>query len=500
MDGSFLNEYFRKIEKHMILDLNKDEIPNEHFDICIVGAGPAGTTVASHFASKRLKILLLEGGDLTYTEDSQSLLDCGNTGMDAWPNLTRQRYFGGTSNHWSGRCRPFDKSDFYSKLFQDIPGWPIEYAEIEPFLDEAMSILDLPDTGFSPINVDFLDSRFEPDEFALSPPTRFGQKYYELFDSSKNITVGINANAIDLELNDGHEKVILLKIANYKGRLFSFKSSQFVLAMGGIENPRFLLNCDKQIKNGIGNQGDMVGKCFMEHLNVKLGEYVMKESTSFHKDSFQYYSSTNLIKNLGIGSANISFGVLKKIKSYGRTAKIKSFFKTLACDLSFESKLEIISNFDCPGTGIIGTLIEQSPGKQSYVKIIDERDKLGMQKAVLNWQLNEYDFNTIRTTAIEIAKAFADAGIGLIKLEDYITDDSLLVPVSQHAHHMGTTRMSESFKNGVVDTNCKVFGVDNLYVAGSSIFATGGACNPTMPIIQFALRLASYLEKILVKR
>jgi len=129
------------------------------------------------------------------------------------------------------------------------------------------------------------------------------------------------------------------------------------------------------------------------------------------------------------------------------------------------------------------------------VKVIDEIDSLGLRKAVLNWELNDYDLKTIRTIGSEFAMAFADSGIGLVKLEDYILEDSLIIPVGPHAHHMGTTRMSSSYDSGVVDTNCKVFETDNLYIAGSSIFATGGACNPTMPIVQFALRLAEHLEK-----
>ena len=84
--------------------------------------------------------------------------------------------------------------------------------------------------------------------------------------------------------------------------------------------------------------------------------------------------------------------------------------------------------------------------------------------------------------------------LGFVKLNDFVYDTSIPLKMAPHAHHMGTTRMAASPQFGVVDANCKVFGTENLYVAGSSIFAKGGASNPTMPLLQFAVRLADHLD------
>lgn len=150
-------------------------------------------------------------------------------------------------------------------------------------------------------------------------------------------------------------------------------------------------------------------------------------------------------------------------------------------------------DFRCPGEGKIGSLCEQSPNPESRVFLADDTDALGVPKTVIDWQMNEFDKRTIRRAATAIAQDFARNDVGRIQLKDFILDESLDIPFSHHSHHIGTTRMAASAEHGVVDGNCRVFGVDNLYAAGSSIFSTGGANNPTLDIVQFALRLADHL-------
>ena len=112
----------------------------------------------------------------------------------------------------------------------------------------------------------------------------------------------------------------------------------------------------------------------------------------------------------------------------------------------------------------------------------------------MNWVLSADDRHTIKCIGTELAKQFADTGLGFVKLNEFVYDTSIPLKMAPHAHHMGTTRMAASAQTGVVDGNCRVFGTQNLYVAGSSIFAKGGASNPTMPLLQFAVRLADHLD------
>lgn len=139
-------------------------------------------------------------------------------------------------------------------------------------------------------------------------------------------------------------------------------------------------------------------------------------------------------------------------------------------------------------------MIEQFPNRNSRVSLTQEHDDLGMRMVNVHWELAPEDRETIKSIGLEVAKCFAEEGLGYVKLEEAVYDVSLPLKVVPHAHHMGTTRMASSPEFGVVDENSKVFGTNNLYVAGSSVFATAGASNPTMPLLQLTLRLADYLN------
>lgn len=478
----------------MIRNFNRLENIDLIYDICIMGSGPAGITLALKLAGKGLKVALLEAGGLDYSVESQDFYKCESVGHDAWPSFTRLRYFGGTSNHWSGRCRPFEASDFDKRIINGLPGWPIRYGAIERYLEEAMTILDLSiSDGFNPINEHLLESNFYPDEFSKSPPTRFKKKYLNEISANPNIDCFYNATVIDLQLDSSHQAVTTVTIANYNGSHAELSAKDFILCLGGIENPRFLLNCDKQMVSGIGNSNGMVGRCFMEHLNVPIGSFLYKDPDK--SSPMQFFTNNEFCNSNDLGRSNLTMSMIQNIKSYGRTHTIKTFFKNIACQMEIEDKVQFISNFSCPGMGTIGSLVEQAPNLDSRVTLSKTKDNMGLQRARLDWQIAEYDKRTIRSTAVAMAKEFALANLGNIKLADFILDPSISIKYGHHAHHMGTTRMSEDPKDGVVDANCKLHDLDNLYIAGSSIFSTGGACNPTMPIVQLSLRLADHLAQ-----
>ena len=478
----------------MLAEFNPSIISLTLYDFCIVGTGPAGITLALRLAGKGKKILLLEAGGLDYSEQSQENYECESVGHEGWPKFTRLRFFGGTSNHWSGRCRPFESTDFGPRKINNLPGWPIEYSELEPYLNEAMEIIDLNTSSrFQPINDNLLKKSFYPDKSAQSPPTRFKEKYLDSIKNAPNIDCFLNASATDMTLDPNHKIVNSITVSDYDNRRSQFRANKFILCLGGIENPRFLLNCNKQVENGLGNSGNMVGRCFMEHLNVPLGGFVYRDPEKF--SGMQFFTNTEFCETANIGTSNVTLGIVQKIKSYGRTHAIKTFFKTLACDINIEKKVQFISDFKCPGMGNISSLMEQSPNLDSRVMLGSKTDKFGLRQTKFDWQINDYDKNSIRTIGKELAKEFNRAGLGKIRLNDFVLNKSsdTEFQFSRHCHHMGTTRMSDSPKYGVVDQNSKVHDLDNLYIAGSSVFSTGGACNPTMPIIQLSLRLVDHL-------
>lgn len=477
----------------MITDYQSQKTLRDAYDFCIVGAGPAGITLALRLAGAGWSVALVEGGGREYSPDSQTLYKCTSSGLELYAEEARLRYLGGTSNHWAGRCRPFDPSDFAVPPPGKMPGWPIAYSQIDHYLPAAMAIVDLaPGAGFQAVNSALNGGDFDADRFLLSPPTRFAQKYATALGETPGLEVFINCNCVDLEFDQSTASVSAAVVSDYALQRERLVARNFILATGAIENARQLLNSESLVAADIVKKEGLVGRCFMEHLNVDMGTFILSDGQG--TEQRQYYTTDAFVAEYQSGKGNVTTTVLSEVRAYGRTAEVKSFLENLTCEMGVTRKIEFIAKFSCPGDGVISTLLEQFPNVQSCISLLDEKDELGMAKVNVHWELSPSDRHTIKCIGGELAKQFAELGLGFVKLNDYVYDFSLPLTLSPHAHHMGTTRMASSPEFGVVDTNCKVFGTENLYVAGSSIFATGGAANPTMPLLQFALRLADHLD------
>jgi choline dehydrogenase-like flavoprotein len=486
----------------MIIDLNLVEKNPSHkqYDVCLCGAGPAGITIARALAKQGQKVAIFEGGGLEFSERSQDIYKGKSIGLQYWDGVytARLRFFGGTSNHWAGRCAFFDKVDFEQRDYYGLPGWPITRAEVFKYFDAACSILDISREGFQLSQAEKWEGEnFRFSDSTQSPPTRFGQKYYQELKDSSNIDVYINANLTNINLNDGHNAVTSFEIQNYEKKHFLFSANNYVIALGTIENTRVLLNCDKQIQGGIGNQNGMVGRCFMEHLNVHMGKFVADNHPIWKNGGIQLNPSEDMIRRLQIGNAVLAFEQHSTPTSYGRLKLLKQTLREMLCKSKVATDLtRNISDFDCPGDGVITTMIEQTPNFNSRVYLDSEYDMFGMRRVKLDWQLNAKDNQTIRTLGLEIAKTMARHGYARVQLEDFILDNTKEIRnIDGHAHQMGGTRMSEDPKFGVVDRNLQIHGFKNIFVAGSSVFPTGGGSNPTLNLVMLAERLGHYLSK-----
>lgn len=467
------------------------------YDTVVAGSGPAGLSLALRLVKNGQKVAVLEAGGLQYSQQSQDNYLAGDMGYEWAPFVfNRLRFLGGTSNHWAGRCRPFDRFDFEPKSeYYEQTNWPISFDEVDQYLGDAKEILDLGrDTPFvARPGTEALES-FYADKFLKSPPTRFNSKYLDQIESSENLDVYINANVTDIRLGAGSTAVSHLVVNNYQKESFKFTAANFALAMGALETPRLLLNCNSQHSGGLGNGGDMVGRCFMEHINVhSMLEFYPSTSKWEGIDKMAFYTDHEFAREQQIGCSNVALTKAADLVVHGRAKGIKRAMARRACDWGQEKTLARVFDFKCPGQGIAGTLMEQFPDRENRVYLSSQVDDFGLRRLDLNWHLSARDKHSIRTIAQRFAVQATDAGLGRFKLPDYVFDTAAKIPVAPHAHHMGTTRMAESETDGVVDRDCKVFGTDNLFVAGASVFPRGGSNNPTMPGVQLALRLADHL-------
>lgn len=486
----------------MLFDAQSDDFKSRKliYDVCIVGSGFAGITIARELAAAGKKVALLEAGGDEWGDESQDVYE-GETivddGLEYWGlESCRLRYFGGTSNHWAGLCIPYEEIDFERKDIYDFPNWPINKVEFDQFLDRAADIIDITGQSFTaPKNKKWKSSKLRFYGSVRSPPTRLHEKFFaEISAPNNNIDLVLNCNLADIQLseNSSHVKNILAK--NYRNQEFIFKSKYFVIACGAVENARILLSCDSQISTGIGNHSDFVGRCFMEHLNVNMGRFVGE--TNFWKSGGKSFKPTRkFMTEQRISNGVLTLNPSSQPRTYGRLRVLKRIIRDAVCSSDTLVKLSrAVSDVNCPGDGGITTLCEQVPNRNSRVTLGKERDELGMRRVILNWQLNDQDRRSIRTLAMALATEMARQDLGRVQLKDFITDEDGDIEVGGHCHQMGTTRMSDNPRDGVVDRNSRVHGMDNLYVAGSSVFPTGGGNNPTLAIVQMSLRLADHLR------
>jgi choline dehydrogenase-like flavoprotein len=484
------------------LQIGLSALARGNYDVCVCGSGPAGITVARELAAGGKRVALLEAGGLEFTEQSQSHYagtESGISTFDIAVKHGRLRYFGGTSNHWSGMCGIFSESDFWSRRYHELPGWPIARSEVLAHLPAACEILDLGTTDFSskPLGAPGRDA-FAHVGIALSPPTRFGTKYRKEIVESSGIDLFINANLVDLHLDRSpgvRQRIDHVLVSNYRGETAKLVARQYVLALGSIENARMLLSANKQLPVGIGNHSDFVGRCYMEHLNVGIGRFVTRAGQTMINDGTNLTAREPTLLRLNVGAGILSLGTNAKPRESGRLGPVRGVLRKAACDVeTVRDFARRFKDFTCAGDGVISSLIEQAPDRNNRVTLRDEVDDFGLRRAHVHWVLSDADRRTVRALGLELAKELVALDAARVQLSAFITDTSKDIPVLSHAHQMGTTRMAADPRLGVVDANCQVHGVGNLYMAGSSVFPTGGGINPTLTIVMLSLRLAKHLR------
>jgi hypothetical protein len=470
----------------MIFDLQKNEtavLPFNRFDVIIIGAGAAGITLAKTLADTGKSVALVEGGGLEYSNQSQNIYKGVVTG-DPYLKLdtARLRFLGGSTNHWAGFCRSFEEVDFQRAYLGVEYKWPIDFKDIEHYKKEACSILEIP-SEFEEEKQK--SSNIKSIKFQFSPPVRFKEKYFKELETSILITVFVNSNLASFK--GSSRKIQAIKIKSYNGNELSLSGEKVVLAMGGIENSRFLLWAEARYQNTFFDGDLPIGRYWMEHPHFTLGQALIDK----RKVSKRFYSLTgDAQKKLNI--MNCGFRV-----EYLRVNATKELIRDVLCVApNLGKKLTRLAGRDLICGIKFRAAWEQAPDKNNKVTLGDTQDAFGIPRVNLYWKKTPLDRKTVKKSVAEFNSWLMEIDGGRIKLDEWMLTDNKYPENDELGgnHHMGGTRMHESKIYGVVDSNCKVYGSENLYVAGSSLFTTGGHNNPTLPIVQLALRLADHLS------
>jgi choline dehydrogenase-like flavoprotein len=489
-------------------------------DVCIVGAGAAGITLAREFRGQPFRVCLLESGDLEFDEETQSLYSGETTGMPFTPlTASRLRYFGGATNHWGGWCQPLDEIDFEVRDWIPHSGWPFSRSHLVPFYERAQAILQIGPLAYgaeawetgSASQLPLIGSRVMTQMVQFSPPTRFGQVYRNEITHAQNIRTYLNANATEIETTKDARSVTRLRVACLQGSKFWVSARLFILAIGGIENARLLLLSNKVQSGGLGNQNDLVGRFFMDHAGLNAGTVLLSDpnispALYVHRVRGLHRSSEPPVEQSVMGELMLSPEVMRteKLANFSAVLESTSRLEAAKGDGFLSVLYNVIKNvnrraFKSPLR--LRNIIEPMPNPDSRVTLTAERDRLGQNRVRLDWRLSRSDKRTIRRAQEIIGIELGRARLGrLMVMLD--SDDTSWPSSLEHGlgHHMGTTRMHIDPKRGVVDQNCQVHGIANLFVAGSSVFPTYGYSPPTLTIVALALRLADHVKKRFLKR
>lgn len=497
-------------------------------DVVIVGSGAAGITLARRLSNKNLSVALVESGGFDMEGDTQSLFSGKNLGLPYFNLLAcRLRYFGGTTNHWSGYCRANDPIDYEGRSSLGLPKWPVSHKDLAPYIAEAGNSLGVVAEHFDPFklldskqldtNVLLDDEVLQTKAFQLAKDIRLGKRYLDELKQQNNLTIYHHLNLCKVSVSETGDRVTSLECKTLNGKTHSVHAKHYVLCCHAIENSRILLTSNDVIPEGIGNAGDHVGRYFMDHIHIGASKFIPSSSFPYIYD-WVYAKQHSLNVNLSFTDQFLRENGL--LQYYCRFRPVFASAKTVQSvrsvmfgfkepgDVQFLKDLASIIADPIASAKYVGAVrgiahshpvyyqldhrIEQAPNPNSRVVISDRKDALGNPIADLNWQINDHDVKAFKVGQEMIMQKLSAMNHGRFELES-IDRELVENRVGGHYHQIGTTRMSESIQDGVVDSNCKVHGVDNLYIGGSSVFPTAGYSGPTMMIIAFAKRLGDHL-------
>jgi choline dehydrogenase-like flavoprotein len=248
-------------------------------DVCVIGAGAAGLTLTRELTRRGLNVITLEGGGLKETKRSQNIYQGENVGRKYFRlHRARRRYLGGSTNCWAGLCTRLRPLDFEARSWVPHSGWPITHLDLEPYYESARDILEIGE--FHPqldreitAQEKQKDSslhlpKFESVFFQMSAPVRLGKLWRTELEQEPKARILYHANVTHLQMHESGTRLDHVLCKPFQGNTFKVRASRYVLACGGIENPRMLLNARDVMSQGIGNQHDLVGRFFMEHPHI----------------------------------------------------------------------------------------------------------------------------------------------------------------------------------------------------------------------------------------
>ena len=515
----------------MIIDFETNSLPDHKvFDVCIVGAGAAGLTIAHQMLQKGYSVLLLEGGGSSRWERKSQALNKSYLHGRAFAgsHSGRFRALGGTTSAWAGQVKELDDIDFQHRDWIAGSSWPIGKAELQKFYEQAREL----DGSAAHLHDDSeIWERAEVQEPSLGddlhvsfsrycPEKKFARLYADTIADDR-MTVMLHANVVEMVPSEDKCRIASLRYRALSGKEGSCTARQIVLCLGGIETARLLLNQDF----APWNESKLVGRYFQDHVHCFAADV---RNADLQSPSWPYgpgaVNGKYLAKIKLTAAAQQKYGVLNVGGAIeyadGIHESLRTGIKVLAGPTSAIGLKEFarmtprvpavawhhLRNRRTPGYRLpwakpkLSVWCEQSPLSESRITLSNKRDKLGLLKANLTWHISDLEIATIRQYVSIVRQAFAERGIADIVPDADLQNDRIYEKLSDQFHHCGGTRMASRSRDGVVDLDLRLNGVKNAFVCSSSVFPCSGIAGPTHTIVALAARLGEHLDTLLARR
>ena len=467
-------------------------------DVCIVGAGAAGISLALELANQGRSVAFLEGGGRESSPESQELYHGKADAplQNSYLFFSRLRFFGGTTNHWTGCCLPLDPLDFEARPWVPESGWPFSRDELEPFYARAATTCGI-DGQVVMSEPELLgESRVLARRPQVLNPVRFGSHYESELSKAPNLDLYLHANVIQIHLRANGAGVDWLEVATDEGKRFRAQARAYVLAMGAIENARLMLCSTGVHGSGVGNQEGLVGRYYMDHPAYEIGTICARGESPLLTPNrwgseYRYLLTPEIQEREELLNCSLDFRELIEVEDPFQELAAEGVWQWTSGyleegGLAVNETVPARSGADLYHLRTFGFRPEQPPTRDSRVELGEKKDRFGLPRAHLRWRLPPSVVETVERTAELVSRELGRLGYGRLLVES-------IEGVNAGYHHAGTTRMAPDPRRGVVDADCKVHGVGDLYVAGGSVFPTCGDANPTFTIVALALRLADHL-------
>lgn len=527
------------------------------FDVCVIGAGPVGLAAADRMARKGLSVLVLESGSHGPAQGDRLFArsQIVDPTRHEVMSLVVTQALGGASWLWGGRCMPLDPVDFSPRGWLPQSGWPVSYADVNSYVADAAAFIGCGSGDFerplansltyarAEISLDHLERWCDEPRLAVALASR---------PLHEGVTVALDATAVDLHLDDWGESISAISVFSACATEKFDRAKTFVVAGGGIGSARLLLQLQAREPQLFGGPDGPLGRYYMGHLSGKIASIRFSDPRTAKLFGYETEGSGVYRRRFTLSPGVMASDALPNVIFYPDNPRLsdpshcRGLLSALFLALSMPvlgrrfmseaiRRMQMTQNprylqhvrnllLDGPRAAaqVAGVLWqkfgmkrqkpfvflhsksgdyplhyhgEHAPSAQSRVTLNNDTDACGMRGLSIDLRFGAEDGEAIARAHAALDRVLRASGLGVLNFDAPREEQAaaVLAQARDGFHQMGLTRMGVSASDGVVDSDCKVFGLGNLYVASSGIFRTGGQANPTLPAMAFGLRLADHL-------